>query len=87
MSAANEEWRAENDQLGRFIEDCCVLLDCARAKARKLYERYREWAEGSGEGTMTETMFCIRLKAKGFKKDDTRVGIEYCGIGLRSELE
>ena len=87
VSSANEEWRAENDQLRRFIEVCCVLLDCARARARKLYERYREWAEQSGEGWMSETMFCKRLKAKGFEKDDTRAGIEYCGIGLRSEMD
>ena len=87
VSEANEEWRAENDQLGRFIEDCCVLLDGARARARRLYESYRKWAEGSGEATMTETAFCKRIKAKGFRKDNTRAGVDYCGIGLRSEME
>jgi putative DNA primase/helicase len=86
VSSANEEWRAENDQLSRFIEDCCVLLDCSRGRARQLYERYRKWAEEGGEGAMSETMFCKRLKAKGFEKGSTRTGVEYCGIGLRSEM-
>ena len=36
---------------------------------------------------MTETMFCKRIKAKGFRKDDTRTGVDYYGIGLRSEME
>src|SRR5205823_2050999 len=62
---AKEEWKAENDQLGRFIADCCVLHDDFQAKARPLFEHYSKWAEGSGEGIMTETMFGNRLKARG----------------------
>src|SRR5207244_11313245 len=84
---ANEEWKAENDQLGRFIADCCVLHDDFRAKARPLFEHYRKWAEGSGEGIMTETMFGNRLKARGLEKEHTRVGAEYVGMANRSDAE
>jgi putative DNA primase/helicase len=87
ISAANDEWRAENDQLGRFIEDSCVLTEGARTRARKLYERYQEWAKGSGEGVMSETNFGNRLKARGFEKEHTRLGAEYVGIAIRSDSE
>jgi|HubBroStandDraft_4_1064222.scaffolds.fasta_scaffold369905_2 hypothetical protein len=30
VTAANEDWKAENDQLGRFIEDCCDSLPSSR---------------------------------------------------------
>ena len=87
VSSANDEWRAENDQLGRFIEDCCVLIEDARTRARKLYERYHEWAKGSGEGIMSETSFGNRLKARGFEKEHTRLGAEYVGIGIRTDAK
>ncbi|MCC7235424.1 MAG: hypothetical protein IT163_08980 [Bryobacterales bacterium] len=81
--AANDDWRAENDQLGRFIEECCVVADSFSGKARQLYECYRTWAEGAGENTITETLFGRRLKDRGFAKEHRRHGTVYAGIALR----
>jgi phage/plasmid-associated DNA primase len=47
LEAANDDWRSENDQLGRFNEECCVASDSFSGKARPLYECYRQWAEGA----------------------------------------
>ena len=82
--AANNDWRAENDQLGRFIDNCCVVGSSFSGKARPLYQRYREWAEGGGESPITETLFGRRLTARGFDKDDRRYGMVYIGIALRA---
>ncbi len=83
--AANDEWRAENDQLGRFIEECCVVADSFSGKARQLYECYRTWAEGAGENAITETLFGRRLKDRGFAKEHRRYGTVYAGIALRAQ--
>ena len=83
VSAANDDWKAENDQLGRFIEDCCVVGGSFSNRARPLYLCYREWAEGAGEPAITETMFGKRLKGRGFAKDDRSYGAVYLGIALR----
>lgn len=83
--AANDDWRAENDQLGRFIEECCVVADSFSGKARQLYECYRTWAEGAGENTITETLFGRRLKDRGFAKEHRRYGTVYAGIALRAQ--
>ena len=83
--AANDDWRAENDQLGRFIEECCVVADSFSGKARQLYECYRTWAEGAGENTITETLFGRRLKDRGFGKEHRRHGTVYAGIALRAQ--
>jgi putative DNA primase/helicase len=83
--AANDDWRAENDQLGRFIEECCVVADCLSGKARQLYECYRVWAEGAGENAVSETLFGRRLKDRGFAKEHRRYGTVYAGIALRAQ--
>jgi putative DNA primase/helicase len=83
--AANDDWRSENDQLGRFIEECCVVSESLAGKARPLYERYRQWAEGGGENAITETLFGRRLKDKGFAKEHRRYGTVYAGIALRAD--
>jgi putative DNA primase/helicase len=84
VTAANDDWKAENDQLGRFIGDCCVVGDSVSGKARPLYMCYREWAEGAGETAVTETMFGRRLKAREFAKVDRKYGAVYIGIALRA---
>jgi putative DNA primase/helicase len=84
VTAANDDWKAENDQLGRFIGDCCVVGDSVSGKARPLYMCYREWAEGAGETAITETMFGRRLKAREFSKVDRKYGAVYIGIALRA---
>jgi putative DNA primase/helicase len=84
VAAANDDWKAENDQLGRFVEDCCVVSDSFSGKARPLYMCYREWAEGAGEAAITETKFGKRLKIRGFTKVDRNYGAVYIGIALRA---
>lgn len=83
VTAANDVWKAENDQLGRFIEDCCVVGSSFSNRARPLYKCYHEWAEGAGEPAITETMFGKRLRGRGFAKDDRNYGAVYLGIALR----
>jgi len=84
ITAANDDWKAENDQLGRFIEDCCVAGSSFSSRARPLYLCYRQWAEGAGEPAITETMFGRRLKGRGCAKEDRRYGAVYLGIAPRS---
>jgi putative DNA primase/helicase len=84
VTAANDDWKAENDQLGRFIDDCCVVGESFSGKARHLYTCYRAWAEEGGETPFTETLFGRRLTARGFAKEDRRYGMVYMGIALRA---
>ena len=83
VAAANDDWKTENDQLGRFVAECCVTSDSFSTKARPLYECYREWAEGAGESPISETLFGKRLKDRGFLKEHKRCGTVYNGIALR----
>ena len=45
VTAATEEYRSDNDVIGRFLDDCCVLDNSAKAKAGDLYNRYAYWCQ------------------------------------------
>jgi putative DNA primase/helicase len=85
IDAANEEWRSEMDQLGRFIEEACVKGDGVRARASVLYSEYKKWAEAGGEkNVMSSTAFGLKMRQRGFVKQDTNRGVIYLGISIRA---
>jgi putative DNA primase/helicase len=85
--SAIADYRREQDQVGRFLEECCVRTPTATVPARRLYEAYRQWAEGGGEPVASETIIGNRLRDKGFAKEHTWKGWQYVGIGLRTQDE
>ena len=85
VQAATSEYRAESDQLARFIEECCTSGQYMQTKARWLYERYRSWADQTGEHVMTETAFGLSICERGYEKKPTKIGRIYLGLGLRNQ--
>jgi len=85
VQQATAEYRRESDQVGRFIDESCLVGEFASIKARGLYEAYRKWAECTGERILTETAFGRRLRERGFAKEHGRAGRLYRGIGLRAD--
>jgi putative DNA primase/helicase len=83
VEQVGNNWRAQSDHIGRFIEEACISGECMQAKARQLYHAYKSWAEDAGEDPVTETAFGIRI-AEDFRKLRTNVGAAYQGIGLRT---
>jgi putative DNA primase/helicase len=85
VEAAKAQWRSEVDQLGRFIEERCVVAEGLCAQASSLYAEYKRWAEVGGEQTiMSSTAFGRKLPERGFEKEHTRHGTKYRGIGLQA---
>jgi putative DNA primase/helicase len=86
VQMATEDWRAENDNIGTFIEECCVTGNGFSARARAIYAEYQQWVERSGEKiTASNREFSLRLVARGFLKRHTEKGDVYDGLGLRAE--
>jgi putative DNA primase/helicase len=85
VAEAGQQWRADSDQLGRFIEEQCLVGEFARAKARQFYQAYRQWAEESGERAICEKDFAHRIQERGFNKRRDETGATYLGIGLRAD--
>jgi putative DNA primase/helicase len=81
VHAANKDYRASMDVIGRFIDDCCLVDPMVRIKANDLYDAYKRWCEASGEYAVTLTAFGIRMEEQGFAKVRSG-GIWRIGIGL-----
>lgn len=86
VSAARNEWRAESDQIGRFVSECCVEGEVFRATAKSLYDAYKHWVERSGEEELlSKTKFGTKIVAHAVDKRHGEAGVVYYGIGLRDQ--
>jgi putative DNA primase/helicase len=80
---AVEQYREEEDVVGLFISDCCVIAPGAKAKGQELYDAYKNWCDREGRKPIWQVKFGEQLKSKfEWKKEGT---IVYYGIGLRAE--
>lgn len=93
VKRATQEYRADSDQIGRFLEECCFYighskqenqpsLPTVKARARNLYHRYRKWAEDVGEFVIKEKQFGQNLIEKGLSRVHTKHGSAYQGVEL-----
>ena len=88
VDAARDEWRAEVDQLGRFVEEHCVVDKNLQVSASELYSGYKRWAEESGErDVLSGTAFGKKMPQRGFQKKETNRGNSYLGLALRQTVE
>lgn len=86
VTTSTEEYRAENDIMGAFIDDRCVLGVDQWAASADLYSAYRSWADLRGDGViLTQQAFTARLSKMGGVKGGERTGKDrtrgYRGIG------
>jgi putative DNA primase/helicase len=87
IQRAGEKWRADSDQIRRFIDERCLEHEGAWARARLLYTAYQNWSNSNGERFMREADFSNRLFELKFSKDKQKTGMIWVGIGLLAEDE
>jgi putative DNA primase/helicase len=80
---AVEQYKEEEDVVGLFIGDCCVIAAGAKAKGQELYDAYKSWCEREGRKPMWQVKFGEQLKSRFvWKKEGV---IVYYGIGLLAQ--
>jgi putative DNA primase/helicase len=72
VQAASQAYREENDPIGEFIGECCLVAPDASVSAADLWNSYLYWAPANGYRPLGRNVFSARLEAKGFRKK--RVG-------------
>jgi putative DNA primase/helicase len=82
IASAKAQWRSEMDQLGRFIEEACMVDLLAYAAAAELYSHYRAWAERGGEHFITSAAFGVKMSDRHDKRR-TAKGTYYLGLKMR----
>lgn len=84
VEAATEAYRAEQDVLADFLDECCEVDDPERETATAaLYKAYSEWCKEGGEKPLTKTAFGLRLAERGFTATRPSGARSWRGIGLR----
>lgn len=84
VSAAIAAYKAENDWLGHFIDECCEAGTGLTAKSGELYTAYRAFSTANGEYIRSTTDFYAALEAEGFIRSRTRAGTLVNGLRLIS---
>lgn len=69
VQAATASYRAEQDVLGAFIEDCCMVAPPFVATAKEIYGKYGVWCEENGEFKMKQRAFNNALRERGFTSE------------------
>jgi putative DNA primase/helicase len=67
VTAATDLARAEQDQLGVFLDDCTQAM--GEIGKDELYNRYKRWCEDGGSRVLTKTKFGKLMVAHGFDPD------------------
>ena len=80
---ATKKYFEEQDILGAFISDCCVINPLDKTQASDLFAAYEKWAAEYGvDKKLNSTMFGKNFSKRGFAKERANSGNIYRGIGL-----
>jgi len=84
VSDATSNYRHEQDILGDFIEDCCVLEPLASIPKSELKEEYHKWCQDNSVEPVTQRTFKSRLIERGIGEGKSGSIRYWKGITLRS---
>jgi len=82
---ATEQYQEDEDLIGLFIKECCVLAPTAKIQSTPLYEAYKKWCDRNGIETISFTLFGTKM-SKRFEKETKKYAI-YKGITLVDWLD
>jgi putative DNA primase/helicase len=77
------KYREENDWLGHFIEDRCVIDPSYDEMSSEMYNTYQAYCEASGEKKRSMHDFKKAMERAGFPCDHRNKGNFYVGISCR----
>ncbi len=85
VKVAVARYRAAEDLLNEFYEECCVLADSARSKPSELFDSYVRWCDRMRvRGRMGSKGFSQQV-GKRFKRVTVSGAAQFVGIGLLAE--
>lgn len=84
VKVATESYRASEDNIQQFIDECCVCHKNAHVGAQRLYDTYLIWCKNNNLNHINGRQFGEDV-SKRFKKERKRTGLEYQKIGLSED--
>ncbi|MEO3428717.1 phage/plasmid primase, P4 family [Pelagibius sp. CAU 1746] len=87
VRAATKEYRAESDQVAKFIDDCCELAPERFSPSKELYAAYEDWCVETVETPLPKSEFAKRLGGRGLQQGRTKSERRWYGIRLKDQTE
>jgi putative DNA primase/helicase len=81
VRAATANYKDDEDILGHFIEERCIMGEACHVRAGELYQAWKIWADTNGT-SLSGKIFGMEIKRR-FKPDSDKAGNYYIGIGLK----
>jgi putative DNA primase/helicase len=85
VTEATSEYMENEDTLGRWLTERCVIGFQHEANATSLFKDFEQWAEESREYVPKQKAFSQNLLDRGFTSRHTRNGTFFRGLGLLAE--
>lgn len=90
IELATKDYRAEQDMMEEFLEECCIVGEGLRVSRPKIWRRYQDWLSASGERSgLSKKSLYDRLRQRGFGdtpafKEDGQSQRGFSSIDLRA---
>ncbi len=84
VTKANQEYQAQEDLLGEFIEERCTPNPLLQTTNRMLYEAFKEWLIQHGEAQRSNKWLSQQMIERGYHQDRSKDGRTWKGLGLNS---
>lgn len=81
---AIEHYRADNDWLGAFLDECCELDPSYKQKSGEFYQEYRAYCLRTGEYARSTTDFYTALEIAGLNRKRLSNGIYINGVRIKN---
>lgn len=59
-----DQYRGESDTTQQFIDECLISEEGAKTSVKKIYDKYKEWADDNGFSRCSKSTLKKRLEAK-----------------------
>ena len=85
VKAATKDYQNDEDTLGHFIDESCILGESCYVRAGELFQAWKAWAELNGITFISGKRFAMEIRRRGFDSYKDKLGICYQGISLKGE--
>lgn len=83
VRSSTQDYRADMDEIGQFLLDCCEKDTGSSQLTSKLYGAYKPWAEERNMKPVSQKAFALMLDEHGIQRDRKAQGVLRVGMKLR----
>jgi putative DNA primase/helicase len=84
VDIATIAYRQDQDTIGAFLEECCIVGDVQVVPANDLYRSFHRWSLEQGENPWSNKVFKLRMEERGFKRARGSGGVAWRGLSLQA---